>query len=956
MENKSIPPFREGLNFVAIDTETTGLNFNVNEIIELSAIRFEAGREKERFSTLVRPRGDMPKFIQFLTHIKPEDLKNAPDARSALRDFLAFVGNDVVVGHNVGFDLGFINHHSALQGGDILTGKSWDTVDISRVYLPYATDHKLSTLVKDFGITLENAHRAGADALATGQLLVLMGDYILDHFPLLVNARLLDLSKQAQLDDTLYDFLYRIVEYQRRYVLIGKKPHIPDLARPNVLEHKANTTARISIDEVFSQDGVLSKHFPNFEFRSGQLEMAREVDTCFKNEKHLAVEAGTGVGKSFAYLVPAISFANRHNTKVVVSTNTKNLQDQLFYKDLPQLKTMLPLPFKAVLVKGRENYVCERRWEEFLMEQSRGITPWEAQALLYLFIWKYQTKSGDISENSSFDRSRFSLTWQKVCSDRYTCRGKKCPHASKCYVMSLRKHIEDSSVVVTNHSLLLADLRMDNSTLGEYSYLVVDEAHNLMMTASKILGFELGYLNTINLLNQLDSSQKRKKTGFLHLLEQTLAKSAAPKSAVEHASHLSKNLAEKIKDLRKILLDLFTEAAKLCAEANSYSKLRIKDTEDFPGLYKMVGNLVTAWKNFIKDLQALSNLFNSLNSKQIPSYDALGENLNSYLMRALETEFNILCVENPDLNNYALWIESYRPDSKVPTSLLCYAPVDVSDHLQKALYTVVPSIVFTSATLALRGSFKYFFGQSGLSLVPEDKIKAIIVDSPFDFNSQSRLMVGSFLPEHKDKFFANQALGCLEQLVTSTNVGTMILFTSYRDLNNVYDHLGETLYHSKRPFFAQGKGANRSTILEEFKSHKNAVLLGTNSFWEGVDIQGESLSLLILFKLPFQVPSDPIVEAYIDKLERENKDSFMHYMLPNALLRLRQGFGRLIRSKTDRGVVLIMDSRVSRKRYGEYFKKVLPTRSLELTSELELLNEVTHFLNLSPGGNPGKTL
>ncbi|MGC9362386.1 MAG: ATP-dependent DNA helicase, partial [Candidatus Syntrophosphaera sp.] len=747
-----------------------------------------------------------------------------------------------------------------------------------------------------------------------------MSDYILEHFPLLVNARLLDLSKQAQLDDTLYDFLYRIVEYQRRYVLIGKKPHIPDLAKPNVLENKENSINRIGIDEVFNSDGILSRQFPNFEFRSGQLEMAKEVETCFKNEKHLAVEAGTGVGKSFAYLVPAISFANRHDTKVVVSTNTKNLQEQLFYKDLPQLREMLPLPFKATLVKGRENYVCERRWEEFLMEQSRGITPWEALGLLYLFIWKYQTKSGDISENSSFDKNRFSLAWQKVCSDRFTCMGKKCPHHSKCYVMSLRKHIEDSSVVVTNHSLLLADLRMDNSTLGEYSYLVVDEAHNLMMTASKILGFELGYLSTINLLNHLDPSQKRKKTGFLHLLEKTLAKSAVPKSAVEHASNVSKKISEQIKDLRKILLDLFTLAGKLCLEADSYNKLRVKDTAAYPELFEIVGNLVIAWKNFIKELQALHNVFKSLSSKQVPNYESLDENLSGILMRAAETEFNILSVQNPDLENYALWIENYRPDKKVPSSLFCYAPVDVSEHLQKTLYEIVPSIVFTSATLALRGSFKYFFGQSGLELVPPEKIKALIVDSPFDYDSQSRLMVGSFLPEHKDRFFTNQALGCLEQLVTSTNVGTMILFTSYRDLNSVYDHLGETLYHSKRPFLAQGKGANRSTILEEFKSHKNAVLLGTNSFWEGVDIQGESLSLLILFKLPFQVPSEPIVEAYIDKLEREDKDSFMHYMLPNALLRLRQGFGRLIRSKADRGVVLIMDSRVSRKRYGHYFK------------------------------------
>lgn len=948
MEKESIPRLTDSLNFVAIDTETTGLDYQTCEIIELAAIRFSAGKETARFSTLVRPRKGLPKFIEFLTHITPEDLQTAPDVRTALKNFFDFVGNDILVGHNVSFDTGFINHYSALSGGPVLSQTAWDTADISRVYFPYTTDHKLGTLVKYFDIKLENAHRADADAAATGQLLVAMSEYIIAHYPLLVNARLLDLSKQAQLTNSLYNYLHGIVEYQRRYALIGKKPQPPDVAKPNVLDHQIPVAAKLNIDQVFTAKGLLSEQFPNFEFRSGQLEMAREVDSCFRAGKHLAVEAGTGVGKSFAYLVPAIAFANQKQTKVVVSTNTKNLQEQLFYKDLPQLKEMLPLPFKATLVKGRENYVCERRWDEFLMEQTRGISPYEAQALLYLFIWKYLTKSGDVSENSSFDRNRFSIAWRKVCSDRFFCMGRKCPHAGKCYVMSLRKHIETSSVVITNHSLLLADLQMENTTLGEYSYLVVDEAHNLTATATRNLGFELGYPDLNNLFNQLSYAHRRKNTGFLHQLETTVARSLVTESGKEHITLINKNLTEQVTGLRKIVLELFNEASQRCADANTYGKLRIKDTGDFPRLYTLMGTLVTAWKEFQKQLQALANVFSSFNSKQVPNYDNLSDTLNSYVVRALETETNILTIDNPDLDNYALWIEnSQRPDSKTPTSTLCYAPVDVSTHLNKMLYEVVPSIVFTSATLALRGSFKYFFGQSGLSLVPPEHITTSIVDSPFDYDTQSRLMVGSFLPEHKDRFFINQALGCVEQLVTATNVGTMILFTSYRDLNSVYDHLSDTLYHSKRPFFAQGKTSSRSSMLEEFKRYKNAVLLGTNSFWEGVDIQGDSLSLLILFKLPFQVPSEPVVEALIDKLDRENKDSFMHFMLPNALLRLRQGFGRLIRSKSDRGIVLIMDSRVSNKRYGEYFKQVLPAKCMEMRSEMELLSEVSRFLNIS---------
>ncbi len=945
-QSGSIPRYADSLNFTAIDIETTGLKPESDEIIELAAIRFRNGEVAERFDTLVKPRRGMPKFIEFLTHIDPAELAKAPDAKSALKSFFDFVGDDILAGHNVSFDVGFINHHSVLSGGFVLGKPNWDTAEISRAYLPYVNDHRLGTLVQHFGIKLENAHRADADATATGELVVALSEHILAHYSLLVNARLLDLSKQAQLDGSLYSFLHGIVEYQRRYALIGKKPTLPDAMRPNVVENDIPPAGGTGIDEVFGAEGLLSRRFQNFEFRGGQLEMAKEVEECFRSDRHLAVEAGTGVGKSFAYLVPAIAFSAGNKAKVVVSTNTKNLQEQLFYKDLPQLKTMLPLPFKAALVKGRENYVCERRWEEFLLEQAKGLTPYEAQALLNLFIWKYLTKSGDVSENSSFNRERFGPAWRKVCSDRFLCQGRKCPHGATCYVMSLRKHIETATLVVANHSLLLADLRNENSTLGEYQYLIVDEAHNLAATATRLLGFDLGYADTNNLLNQLSYAHRRKNSGFLHQLEQNVAKSVVPQPTKDHLSVICKNLSDQIEALRKMVLDVFNEAAERCVKADSWGKLRIKDPAEFPRLYTYIGVLVTAWKELMKGMQALSNVWSSVNSKQVPSYDMYRESIDAFQMRCSELEGTLLTLENPDLDNHALWIENgFRQDGKTPNSQLCYAPIDVSTHLHRLLYDTVPSIVFTSATLALRGSFKYFFAQSGLGLLPPERVKTSIVDSPFDFDSQSRLLVGSFLPEPKDRLFIPQALACVEQILATADVGTMLLFTSYSDLNSVYDHISDTLYHNHRPFFAQGKIGSRSSILEEFKRHTNAVLLGTSSFWEGVDIQGESLSLLILFKLPFQVPSEPVVEALIDKLDRENKDSFMHFMLPNALLRLRQGFGRLIRSKTDRGIVLIMDSRVSNKRYGEYFKQVLPTKCLEVSNEVELVGDIGRFFN-----------
>jgi len=940
-----IPLITSILDFVAVDIETTGLDKTRDEIIEIAAVRFSGGEVVDRFISFVKPRKKIPRFIELLTNIKQEDLDNAPGIDLVLPKFFSFVKDSVVVGHNIRFDVDFIDEFNIRRGGLHMNNKLWDTADISRVYLPFTNDHKLSTITKHFRISLVDAHRANADATACGIALVELTKHITAHYSLILNAKILDLSKQAK-NDNLYNYLYRVIEYQRRYALTSGKITPPENPLINVIEHDVPSVKQYDVKGMFGEGGQFAEKFPNYEYREGQLEMANHIISAFKGEHHLAVEAGTGVGKSFAYLVPAIDFTYQNKAKVVISTNTKNLQEQLFYKDIPNLSKIQPVPFKACLVKGRENYICERRWNELLAEQQHGFSPYEASALLYLIIWKHLTNTGDVSENSSFDRSRFSIVWRKVCSDRYLCSNRKCPSFKTCYVMTLRKHIETASIVVANHSLLLADIKAENTTMGEYSYLIIDEAHNLMASAARHLGFELNYSDIINLLNQLGSAHKRKHTGFLKQFESVVLKSMLTQGIKDQTSLLVKNIEEKIDALRKPVTDLFSHAEKVCQQADSYGKLRIKDKADFSDLFEHITGLAEDWKAIIKDIAALTNVLSSINSKQLMDYETLSETLSSFYMRMSETEEIIINLLNPDLAEYALWIETnIKPDKNIPSSSLCYAPIEVGGHLANLLYNRIPSIIFTSATLALRGSFKYFFGQSGLNLVTDKQVAEEIVQSPFDYHKQSKLLISSFLPEPKDMFFTNQALSCLDQIVSATRTGTMVLFTSYKDLNQVFDQLSDTLYYQKRSLFAQGKSGGRSSMLNEFKQSKDGVLLGTSSFWEGVDIQGESLSLLILYKLPFMVPSEPIVEAFIDKLEREDKDSFMHYMLPNALLRLRQGFGRLIRSKSDNGIVLIMDSRVTSKRYGEYFKQVLPCDSYEIRDEHQLISEISSFFN-----------
>jgi Rad3-related DNA helicase len=512
--------------------------------------------------------------------------------------------------------------------------------------------------------------------------------------------------------------------------------------------------------------------------------------------------------------------------------------------------------------------------------------------------------------------------------------------------MNLRREIDNASVVVANHALLLADMRMENSSLGEYHYLVIDEAHNLISSASKHLGSTISYADVIILMNQIAGSSRLHSSSFLAGWDKALAKSPLPEAKKDQCLAVAKRLEDVIEEARKPAMDIFNLASAMCAAADSYNKLRIKSKAEATDLFALLGKFLLLFKEILKAAKAMENVINSLESKQVAGYDRHMEAISAFVMRLSEMEAVLLYITEPDLDNFALWIENNpRPDRNVPAAVLNYAPIEVNVFLKQLLHSQVPSIVFTSATLGIRGSFRYFLNQSGLNLLEDKKVVELFVDSPFDYDKQSKLLISSFLPEPKDKYFQPQALSCLKQIFQTVDVGTMALFTAYRDLDIVYNEVADDMYYGQRPLFVQGKGGSRSSILEEFKKANNAVLLGTSSFWEGVDVQGDSLSLLILYKIPFQVPSEPLVEAYIDKLEREDKDSFMHYMLPNALLRIRQGFGRLIRSKSDRGIVLILDSRVSRKRYGTYFKEILPGKHLELKDELQLINEITRFFS-----------
>lgn len=920
-------------DFVTLDIETTGLDFQEDEIIELGAVKYLSGEEKDRFSIFIKPQKKIPLFIKQLTHISDEQLAAGDAPTSALKKLQEFCEDSLLVCHNQSFDIGFINTRREAYGQPPISNPVLDTLELSRIFLPFLDNHKLSTLAEHYGIKMENAHRAIYDAETTGRVLLHLLKYIDSYINLQLNNTLLQIAEYA--GHSLIWFLERLVSYQRQTALLKKNPPIPYPVGENYLAYKPKKNRIYELKQVFGDGGEFQKKFPHYEFRQGQLDMAEAVQDSLQKDEFLLVEAGTGVGKSLAYLLPGITFSNLSGNKLIISTNTKNLQEQLFNKDLPAIRDCLDLPFTVTLLKGRGNYLCQKKWEENLLDVTTSFSREEAQALLYLIVWKNFTRTGEISENSSFSIKRYGYIWKRLQADRHFCRGKKCQSYSQCYLMEVRKKAESSNLVIINHHLLLADMMADNPALGNYEYLVIDEAHNLPQLAPGELGCSLSYADFSNFFQQLFTIRNKFQSGLLPVLKTATTKSRFAQQD-KMLSHIESSI-KLISDNKDLFSDFFSKVGNLVEKSGNYGKLRVRDPEDFHFITEFLGKIILYWENLSNQIMTIKDILTLVNKELFVQHEEHLENLESVLQRLSEFHATLMNLYNPDLKDYAFWLEKINTsDENYPAGVFNYAPLHVNQLMNDKLFSKVRSVIFTSATLAIRQVFKYYSSRMGLDLLEPGFVRELIVESPFDYQKQSLVLVAGFLPEPRDKFFPAQSAELIREAIDASAAGTMILFTAYKDLNYIYEQLGEYLYQKDILLLAQDKGMSRSALLNEFKVNARAVLLGTNSFWEGIDVPGKPLELLILYRLPFLVPTEPIVEALLEKLQAEGKDSFLHYMLPNALLKYRQGFGRLIRHRNDRGLVLVLDNRIQTKQYGQFFQETIPARTVITSSSIEL--------------------
>ncbi len=935
-------------SFVAVEIKTTGIKPETNNIVEIGATLFQKGQEIAQFHSFVQPTFEISPVALSALDISLNTLNHyGQPLKNVLKELDEFVKDNTLLFFNDINQSSFLTYHTLNQNLTPFIDYHYDLYELMKIYFPFATHFDLHELIRSLASKQEVASGCKENSKLIGNLFYEIINYIVDKIPYPKNRVLYQLAAIAGLDNDLTAILTKITEYQQKTALVKKQDELTLNPQRNFIDSQVSKSEYPTIEKVLGQSGLFSEKFPNYEEREGQIMMAKAVEKAFTDDQLLLVEAGTGVGKSFAYLIPAIEYSTRNKCKVVISTNTKNLQEQLFFKDIPTLAEILPVNFKALIVKGRENYICLNRWLETSLN-TQSLTRYEAQGLLYLVVWQHLTQTGDISENNSFDKTKFPASWRLVVSERYFCGGmNRCPNSGKCHVMFIKKKLEEAGIVVVNHSLLLSDLMNEKKTLGEYSRVIIDEAHNLPTVAGKHLGFSLTYFDINQLLNHIVFIKQKKNIGllpnFLNIIENTLRDTESAKSSFLSQGN---SIIEFIAENKKLFSDTFDKLSHITEDRGSYGKFRLKDSKVIPDFESDFTQLRNTWNQLCQKFFNLTELLRITSKDIIHDYDRYLSDFDGIYQQLSDIQESLTKLANPEWSDYVIWLEQISSKtSDFPLVIINYAPIEVNEKLHGFLYNAVDTLIMTSATLAIRGVFKFFMNQSGLALLKDKAIEQIIVPSPFDYDKQSKLFLTSFLPFPKDSFYVDQSLKILNTLISNTKQGSMVLFTSYKDLNYAFRELQEPLYEQGIKLLAQGISGSRNSILNEFKRNKNSVLLGTSSFWEGVDVQGDSLSQLIVFKLPFQVPSEPLVEAYIEKLEAQNKNSFMHFMLPNALLKVRQGFGRLIRSKQDKGVVIILDKRVITTKYGNYFQQILPCKLQVVSSDLELVDLTNKFFN-----------
>lgn len=709
-----------------------------------------------------------------------------------------------------------------------------------------------------------------------------------------------------------------------------------------IVELINNKNVKIDIKPYFEKKGLLSTVFDEFEYREEQLEMADIIEKGLNSETKVIVEAGTGTGKTLAYLIPSIEWSIKNKKRVIITTNTINLQEQLLNKDIPMVKKVIQDEFSYALIKGRGNYLCNRKLNNVAtgdIVDMDDFSQSQKTQLKEIIKWGGRTESGDRAE-LPFEVDY--IVWEHFQSESDMCTGSKCPFKSECFFLKAREEKKQADVLITNHHMYFSDLAIrkeigfntEYSILPEYELVVFDEAHNVEKVARDYFSYEVskyGFTKTMNHIHSLDRG-KKKGTGNLDIFINYLKLSDFEgKKTIER--ELENDIKIAHRDLYKsgreyfnYLIDIFSKG-----QMGNISYRLKKDTFEKAKYFVQLDNLKD---EFIGDISSYLKKVRRILAKVRDLEDKEGH-INDFLryIERLEGFFdNFKFITKLDDEKFIFWVEV---NGKKSNSKLVATPLKIDKELDKNLYSNLKQTVFTSATIAIGNDFNYFKESIGLV----EKTLEKVIHSPFDYDKQMKVYLPKDLLNPSDPKFIDSIKEFLKGLVLKTSGKCFILFTSYTALNYLYYMLKDELEELGLNLLIQGQ-APRTQLVNMYKNIENPVLFGTDSFWEGVDIKGEQLSSVIIIKLPFKVPSDPITEAIIENITQQNKNAFVEYQIPESVIKFKQGIGRLIRSKSDKGIITILDNRVITKSYGKYFKEAIPTKNIKILTKNEVLKDI----------------
>jgi predicted DnaQ family exonuclease/DinG family helicase len=886
-----------GADFVGFDLETTGLSPKSDGIIEIGAVRFSHDlRRIDRFALVVDPGRPVPLAVQRLTGLTSADLAGAASPLEGVAQFADFCAGARLVAHSAGFDLAFCAAQvpEAFHNREVL-----DTLELARILLPMATSHSLPLLSGSLGIEHLRPHRALSDTEATVDLFSELVDTA-ERLPASVLAAMRRLVGERT--GPLRTFFEEIVQGRGvvtgpvRYGAPASASQAARLSLSAADEAAAADVARLPLADAaaaaLGPGGPLAQAMPDYELRESQVEMARAVAQTLERSGRLLVEAGTGAGKSIAYLVPLALWSGRQQRRSVVATHTVTLQEQLGERDLPGVVAGLHLPVGHAVLKGRQHYLSLRRWERFLSHPDRSGDVSALDILrfnLKMLSWLAQTETGDRAELRLSGGE--DALWRRVESTADDCLGPACANwaDARCFMVAARRRAADADIVVTNQALLLADAERQGQVLTPYSALVVDEAHHLEETATRQLGSRLRAGDLLTVVDRLDAGQGRE------------------------------GLQASLSRARDGIQRLFGEAKGLIGELTGLEQpgntvmhfgTTLREDPRAAHLLRAAGHAVQVLEETAEALLAARGTA-AFPDGLLPQPDRADDELELAAVGLRDAADTVRRVIAQPREGYVSWLELRAEQAE-----LHEAPISVAEPLRELLVDRPNASVLTSATLAVAGSFAFIRQQTGVGEGAEE----LCLPSPYDFLSQALCVLPANIPPYDQPGYDAALAEMCADIALRLGGRTLVLFTGYAPLRTAHALLRPRLENAGVAVLGQGLDGTRRQVLASFVQNPRTVLLGTSTFWEGVDLPGDILRCVVIAKLPFPVPTDPLVQARGARL----RDPFRELALPSAVLRLKQGFGRLIRRGDDRGAVVLSDARIASRDYGQIFLDALP--------------------------------